>query len=237
MALDKFFSGISTKKSDPVLRFYGWKPHCISIGRHQNLDILNIDRIRNAGYDYVKRPTGGRAILHEDELTYSVVMPRHLFDPRALYIFIHNIITLALRDLGYPVVMDEGKNILPRIRQDAVDFPCFTRSAISEIQYEGKKIVGSAQRIYPTSVLQHGSIIIGSAHKNICDFLNAEPWQIAHIKEELKKKTISLQLIKSGKITPEIVSKSIIKQLELSKNISVYFKNVSKSELKNSRYF
>ena len=237
MAFDRFFSRICTIKSDPVIRFYGWTPYCISIGRHQNEDILNIDRIRESGYDYVKRPTGGRAIFHANELTYSVVMPRHLSDHRALYIYMHNLIKSALNDLGYAVVMDEGKNILPRIRQDAVDFPCFTRSAFSEIQFNGKKVVGSAQRIYPNSVLQHGSILIGSEHENISNFLVGEPRQFSLIKQELKNNTVCLKQIKPEKILPEKVTKSIVKQLELRENISVYFKNISKSEMETSRLY
>ena len=78
MAIDEaILWAVAEGKSLPTLRFYGWQPPCLSIGYSQSMEgEVDVDRCREAGIDFVRRPTGGRAILHADELTYSVVAPQ-----------------------------------------------------------------------------------------------------------------------------------------------------------------
>ncbi|MEJ2542893.1 MAG: hypothetical protein P8Y99_02380 [Calditrichaceae bacterium] len=71
MAIDYYFSEQMNKINEPVLRFYGWNPFCLSLGKHQDLNSVNLGKIISDGYDIVRRPTGGSAIFHSDELTYS----------------------------------------------------------------------------------------------------------------------------------------------------------------------
>ena len=85
MRLDNYFSHIANDKSNPVLRFYGWNPHCISIGYHQDQNIINDIRLGEDGFDIVRRPTGGRAIFHAQELTYSIVMPSLIMTHQQLF--------------------------------------------------------------------------------------------------------------------------------------------------------
>ena len=108
MRLDNYFASIGNEKFEPVLRFYGWKPSCISIGYHQNKNVLKLDRIRDDGYDIVRRPTGGRAIFHARELTYSIVIPASVMTHRKLYAFFHQLIAAALIVLGYDVTLTSG---------------------------------------------------------------------------------------------------------------------------------
>jgi lipoate-protein ligase A len=234
MALDKYFSQICKSNSDCILRFYGWQPNCVSIGYHQRFDILNSEKLANFGYDIVRRPTGGRAIFHADELTYSIVVSRDRLHHRELYGFMHEIISAALQELNIGVSLEAGQNVIPQITHAANDFPCFTRSAETEVQFEGKKVVGSAQKIYRNCILQHGSILIGQEHLNILEFVNGDESDLKALQEEFSRKTITLKEISTDPLSPEHIVTRLLKQLELRHNISLYFKNLSKSELSSA---
>ena len=148
MAIDYQLS-INCQHSDiPILRFYGWLPFCVSTGCHQKNEIIDFRELENDGVDFVQRPTGGRAILHAEELTYSVIIPRGSLDHRLLYRFIHQLFIDSLRSLGYPVVLKSDNEKLGGLTHHAEDFPCFTKSAQTEVQYKNKKLIGSAQRIF-----------------------------------------------------------------------------------------
>lgn len=231
MRLDNYFSHIANDKSNPVLRFYGWNPNCLSIGYHQDQSIINDIRLGEDGFDIVRRPTGGRAILHAQELTYSIVMPSSIMAHQQLYSFIHRLIAQSLNDLGYPVELTSGQRKLPRISHTAEDFPCFTRSAETEIQYSSKKVVGSAQKILKSSILQHGSILIGSDHKQLIHYLRMTGQQTEKIKSELEQKTICLTDIKKDPLTPEKIMTRVINLLESLETISVYFQELAEQEI------
>lgn len=235
MRLDNYFSYIANDNSNPVLRFYGWNPHCLSIGYHQDKSIIKDIQLGEDGYDIVRRPTGGRAIFHAQELTYSIVMPSSAMTHQQLYSFIHRLIARSLNDLGYPVKLKSGQTKLPRILQSAEDFPCFTRSAETEIQYRGKKVVGSAQKILKSSILQHGSILIGSDHKQLIHYLRMTGQQTVKIKSELEQKTICLADIKKNPLTPEKIMTRVINLLESLETISVYFQELEEQEYTASK--
>ena len=237
MALDNYFSQTATSSSDIVMRFYGWDPYCVSIGVHQSSDILDLKTIANNRYDVVRRPTGGRAIFHARELTYSIVAPKSRYHHNELYQFSHRIIAGALQDLGYAVGLTSGMEKLPKIEQTATDYPCFTRSAESEIQFSGRKVVGSAQKICKNSILQHGSILIDADHKKLTSFLIGSPGEIATVDLELQQKTISLNEINKTEITSEKIIGTVVKQLESLSQISVYFSNLTRSEREYSRSY
>jgi lipoate-protein ligase A len=231
MSIDDYFARNCGEYSDIFLRFYGWKPYCVSVGYHQSIDILDRTKILNSGFNYIRRPTGGRAIFHANELTYALVVPKEKMHHRQLYMFFHIIIMRALQLLGYQVQLMRGKSQVTNIEQKAEDFPCFTRSAVSEIQYNFRKIVGSAQKIYKNAILQHGSILIGKEHEMLVDLLNEKKVMKSRMKKEMNNKTTCLFLIKKNDITPEKIMRTIVKQLEMFDNISVYFKSLEKLEI------
>ncbi len=234
MRLDNMFVNISNENSDPVLRFYGWEPFCVSLGFHQSRDVLDIMKLKRDGCDVVRRPTGGRAIFHAQELTYSIVMPISKMNHRELYAFSHQIIASALKSMGYAVELTSGLKKMPRISQMPEDFPCFTRSAETEVQFNEKKVVGSAQKILKTAILQHGSILIGPQHKQLSRYLNTNEKQLQLIDADIKKKTVCLSEIKKNGLTPEKIMTNVVKQLESADSISVYFQDLSKTEIENS---
>lgn len=190
------------KDADPdtvILRLYRWNPYCISLGANQNLDEINESKAAADGIEIVKRPTGGRAILHSEELTYSCVMPlTGEYSPREIY---RNINLAIIRGL---IIYDPGLNglELEGVQPDLISFykdnmstACFAVPAKSEIKYSGKKLVGSAQRKIGNTLLQHGSIMCGNFHVNLADYLNVTDNEINKIKNDLITKTTGLESI------------------------------------------
>jgi lipoyl(octanoyl) transferase len=144
-------------ESLPTLRLYAWQPACLSLGYAQSFRDVDLDRLKSNGWDLVRRVTGGRAILHIDELTYSIAAPPD--EPRLLgtvlesYQRMANALILAVRALGLPVEMEA--NAPPA---DATRGPvCFEVPSAYEIVVDGKKLIGSAQTRKRTGILQHGS--------------------------------------------------------------------------------
>ncbi len=143
----------------PTLRLYAWSPPCLSIGYAQPIADVDQDRRQDRGWDIVRRPTGGRGILHTDELTYSIAGPNS--DPHlsgsVLESYQHLSIALleALRLMG--IKADSEKTSLQDSNE--VDNPvCFEVPSNYEITVFRKKIIGSAQARKKSSVLQHGTL-------------------------------------------------------------------------------
>ena len=155
----------------PTLRLYQWKPYAISIGYHQSESEFSLEKIRAHGIDIVRRPTGGQAIFHSHELTYSVVTQ---LGEKSLYTVYHDInraLLHAVRSLGIDAeLVNSTDRMVPK--DTTASIPCFAKSAKSEIQYKGKKLIGSAQRRYGDVVLQQGSFLLGPQHRQLTEFLN-----------------------------------------------------------------
>jgi lipoate-protein ligase A len=210
--------------SHPVLRVYQWEPYCISLGANQ--EFISIDREKTSadGFDIVKRPTGGRAILHAEELTYSVIYPvSHDKPPKQIY----REINLALKNglINYHPLLQkiELENIqphFPSFYKEAKSTLCFAVSAMNELNYQGKKVAGSAQRKIENIILQHGSILCGSFHKRIIDYLNLSSKKLDEIKNELEQTTTELETILDEKINYRKLSQSIKKGFENHFNIN-----------------
>jgi len=199
------------------------------------MNIVDLKSLKHKGFHYVRRPSGGRAIFHSQELTYSAIFPKPVLNHQRLYEFIHLLFFRTLRSLGYDVAIQESRSIMPRIKDQSYDFPCFTKSAYSELHYDGKKIMGSAQKILKNAILQHGSLLIGKAHEQLPEYLKESDENKELIKSEIQRKTKCLNEIKSDPITPEQIMTAFIKQLELNKTIVLNFKDLHSSELDNAR--
>lgn len=140
----------------PTLRFYGWAPPAVSIGYSQKMDDETIGRIQAKGFDVVRRLTGGRAVLHYKELTYSFIAGSPVLSEQLneAYKQICQGLILGLKDLG--VQADLGKST--KQYKDFSD--CFLATTQADLQVNSKKMVGSAQLRRQGSVLQHGSILL-----------------------------------------------------------------------------
>jgi lipoate-protein ligase A len=146
----------------PVLRFYHWAPPCISLGRSQDLANPRHGRVDEeaaaaAGIDIVRRPSGGRAILHFNDLTYALIMRAPSEDISSSHKLIARGLANGLNLLGLRV--DEDLTAMPSGRNPA---DCFAAVAGADLQTAGRKVMGSAQRRSGGCLLEHGTLYLTS---------------------------------------------------------------------------
>jgi lipoate-protein ligase A len=212
------------------IRFYQWKPYAISLGYNQG-KFMNEQKIDKAkclddGIDVVQRPTGGRAVLHSEELTYSVIL-RSEKPTILLYRDISNAIlnglkmieqgNLALNELS---LTKDNPDILNLVKTGMYNL-CFNTSIKYEINHKGKKLVGSAQRKFGDIVLQHGSILIGDHHKSIVNYLSIDDRVKKIVNKEINEKTTCLNEVLGREITYKEVSRALLKGFLSSWNINL----------------
>ena len=147
-------NAIKQQSIEPVFRLYAWSPKCVSLGRNQNDDF-----IKGIDIDVVRRLTGGRALLHDNEVTYSFVAPASVVpngESVALsYRYISGILIDFFKTLGVELDFGENKRVSTKF-----DY-CMLISTGADVCYQGKKIIGSAQFRKEGYILQHGSILFG----------------------------------------------------------------------------
>ncbi len=162
-----------------VLRLYTWSPFAVSIGFQQKMEGIDLERCEQDGVDVVRRPTGGRAVYHAEELTYSVVIrERPGFGIYAMHNKIAEALLRSLANLGpeSSELQLTGRSADEEIRTKysgtlATNAACFASTARHEITYRGRKVIGSAQRRFGNVVLQHGSILLGEEHLRLPELL------------------------------------------------------------------
>jgi lipoate-protein ligase A len=160
----------------PTLRLYSWSPPCLSLGYAQTITDLDYSRLQARCWDLVRRPTGGKAILHTDELTYAVIAPTS--EPRLAgsvlesYQRLSKALLYALDLLGIPATADEKA---PGNSNHQDNNPvCFEIPSNYEITFQGRKLIGSAQARRKGSVLQHGSLPLCGDLSRIVQVLHYE---------------------------------------------------------------
>jgi lipoate-protein ligase A len=175
MALDEALMARARRRGETVLRVYGWVRPTLSLGRNQRAaGVYRESILAERGIDVVRRPTGGRALLHHREITYSVTGPCD--DNGALlteYGRINALLCHALTSFGVPVEV-----ATPASRAMAPSAaPCFAEPARGELTLRGRKLVGSAQWRERGAMLQHGSILVEDDQSSIAELLRlpAEP--------------------------------------------------------------
>lgn len=204
MAIDEVISQISVPRDNkPVLRVYGWRPYAISLGYNQDEKDIDVERCYRDNIDVVRRPTGGRAVFHADEVTYSVILPKcsPLFDQDTITIYnkISQGLVEGLKLIGIETQL--VKRASKNSQEGKKSIPCFSNAARYEITYQGKKLVGSAQRRYPNSILQHGSILVGNQHLRLGEYISKQTdIDVKNFTKYLDKKTISISQIVSNKL-------------------------------------
>jgi lipoate-protein ligase A len=158
MAIDEALLDRARETGEGVVRVYSWLRPTISFGRNQRVrGAYDPARAAEAGLDVVRRMTGGRALVHHREITYSVGAPAHDGDDlRASYARINALLVDALRQLGVDVLIAGRSDRLP----PPGSAPCFERPAEGELVHAGRKLVGSAQVRERGAWLQHGSLLV-----------------------------------------------------------------------------
>ncbi len=172
MAVDEsILHHIGRGDSLPTLRLYAWTPACLSLGYAQPFADVDMQRLTVRGWEVVRRATGGRAILHTDELTYSVIAPND--EPRVAgtvlesYNRLAQALLLAVKSLNVPVEMKQVEQNAMLLHNPI----CFEVPSTYEITVNGKKLIGSAQARKKEGVLQHGSLPLTGDLTRICQAL------------------------------------------------------------------
>ncbi len=209
----------------PALRLFRWKPWAVSLGYNQGTDSLNAEACARDGIDIVRRPTGGRAILHAEELTYSIVMEAGRRSILQVYNDISRALVRGLRLFGVEVTLQKSQPNFREGYQLASSIPCFTTSARYEIEWHGRKLVGSAQRRFDGGehdvVLQHGSILCGPAHKKLAEYLEIPDDALRkRLRDELDGKTVDLAEIRGGPVEIHVLADCIRRGFETEWNIT-----------------
>ncbi len=207
------FLAMNCEPDEAIFRLYRWDPYCISLGANQNENIINYNEAKKNNISVVRRPTGGRAILHAQEITYSVIYPlNNNISARELYSNINFALKNGLEKYSKKLNKIELENeqpdfsILYKENSGAI---CFAASAKSELKYDGKKLAGSAQRKFKNSILQHGSILCGSYHTKIVKYLNLPEEEKEILKSEIIEKTIDLESILKKEIKYELLAEAL----------------------------
>lgn len=150
-------TAINENKHVPIFRLYGWSPACVSLGRNQNDDFLDKEFLEANNVDIVRRLTGGRALLHDDEITYSFVCPVSYLENGehvvSSYKEISQILIDKFRILGIELSYGSTKPV-----KTSFDY-CMLISTGADLCYNNKKLIGSAQFRKNGYILQHGSIL------------------------------------------------------------------------------
>jgi lipoate-protein ligase A len=173
MAIDEaVMTALREGRSGPMLRIYRWDPPTITLGYFQRIQDIDVDRCRRDGIGVVRRLTGGRAVLHDRELTYSILFTGRDFQPfrkKDIFLLVARCLVDSLKRLGI------ASRIAAKTRGDLKSANCFASPAQFEIEsvMEGK-LIGSAQVIHGGVMLQHGAIPITDSYTAIARYLRCD---------------------------------------------------------------
>jgi lipoate-protein ligase A len=207
MAIDEaIVEQVRAGQAPPTLRFYAWEPACLSLGYAQPVAEVDFGRLYARGWQAVRRLTGGRAILHTDEVTYSVAVPED--DPRVAggviesYRRLSEGLLAGLRLLGADVRADRKAGEMAVVKGPV----CFEVPSDYEITFQGRKLLGSAQTRRGEVVLQHGALPLYGDLSRICDALVFED-EAAREKARMRvlRRAITLEEALGRPVWPEEV--------------------------------
>lgn len=175
MAADLFLMEQCTAVPEVTVRFYSWEPAAVTLGRMQRArEQLRLDRLSENGVTWIRRPTGGRAVLHKEDLTYSVIFSRLPGtmgkDVAATYAAITRCLSAGLAIAGIETSVQNSTSPLIKSGR-TVKLPCFLAPNRNEIMAGGKKLIGSAQYRSCSAVLQHGSLPLTPAYRELPRYL------------------------------------------------------------------
>lgn len=191
---------VGKKEWPATIRVYSWKPWAVSVGYAQNIaSEFDTEKLKENGIDIVRRMTGGRAVLHSEEMTYSVIartdtigIGKNLYET---YNIVGKAVLEALRQAGFgSLELQKMKSVDDSLKPEITP-PCFSSSARYEIVWGGRKIVGSAQKRSRNVLLQQGSILLGDAYLKIVNFMRLGMTEKKEYCDSLRKNSVSLSEI------------------------------------------
>ena len=239
MALDEaLLDWHSEGKIPPVIRFYGWNPPTLSVGYFQKVEKeIDMEAVKAHELGFVRRPTGGRGVLHEHELTYSVIVSEdHPEMPKSVteaYRVISEGILKGFHHLGLEAYFAVPKTVEER---DALKNPrsavCFDAPSWYELVVEGRKVAGSAQTRQKGVILQHGSILLDLDEDKLFSLFK---YSNERVKERMKKafkdKAVAINAISPRRITLEEAKEAFNKGFAEGLNIDLESYQLTEEEI------
>lgn len=198
MAIDEaILYALAEGHGTPTIRFFQWEPPCLSLGYNQHWDEINEAACRKRGYTWTRRATGGKAILHTDEATYSLIIPQD--DPRiqggivASYRVLSFGLLRGLEKLGLQTAQASKDEVLAQRRAAKGGPVCFDTPSRYEITWQGKKLIGSAQLRRKKIVLQHGTLPLHGDLNRIIGVLNFSDTEREQQQQLLPRRATTLE--------------------------------------------
>lgn len=214
----------------PTLRLYAWQPACLSLGYTQRLREVDQTRLQAKSWDLVRRPTGGKAILHTDEITYSVCFPQEdtlvQGDIVTSYRRLSQALQEALKILGLP------SQTAPYEKNGGQTSPiCFETPSAYEITVAGRKLIGSAQVRRQKAVLQHGSLPLYGDIARICDVLAFEDENAREIaKKQVHRRATTLSDCLGRQVTWDTAAEALVEGFARAFDFSLEIETLSPLE-------
>lgn len=215
MAIDEaIMQAVARGESPPTLRMYRWNPATVSIGYFQRADAeLDLDAIAAEGLGFVRRPTGGRAVLHDQEVTYSVIVPDSYPElPQSVtasYRMLSEGLLSGFRQLGFEAHMAD-LSASDSASSAGGTAACFDSPSWYEIVVDGQKCAGSAQLRQPGVVLQHGSILLDHDDERFFQLLKfKDDQQRKRMLERFSRKAATLNTIREKHQQPHVTQTEV----------------------------
>ncbi|NQT34640.1 lipoate--protein ligase family protein [bacterium] len=236
MAADDMLAGkLPDDEFHAALRFYTWDPPTVSLGCHQTIDAIDLKACTRIGWDAVYRSTGGRALLHLNDLSYSIIIPSRgdsyrLF--RRLYEGVGRAIKAALNELGMDAAItkpsDKYHTDLQRLRAGL----CLDSKVRGEVTVSGKKVAAAAQHVYRDCLLQHGSIMINGDPGAIALVSNLTESEREVMADRLRARASSLDEISGRKIDINMLAEIIKKHMSDIIGLEVFADSWTEDEIR-----
>lgn len=236
MAMDEaLLNFVSRGEIDPVVRFYTWNPATLSVGYFQRLKKeIDIDKVKEKGFGLVRRQTGGRGVLHDKELTYSVIVPESHPNMPSTITEAYRVISEGLLE-GFKLLGFDTYFAIPRSKEEREKLKqprsavCFDAPSWYELVVEGRKIAGSAQTRQKGVILQHGSLL---QDVDVDELFDMFIFKNDRLKEKMKKafvdKAVAINDISDRHISIEEMEKAF--EEGFKKGLNIEFKPLSLTE-------
>lgn len=239
MALDEaLLDWHSEGKIPPVIRFYGWSPATLSVGYFQKVEKdINMEAVGKYGLGFVRRPTGGRGVLHDQELTYSVIVSEEYPDMPKTVTEAYRVISEGILE-GFKNLGLDAYFAVPRTQEekDGLKNPrsavCFDAPSWYELVVEGRKVAGSAQTRQKGVILQHGSILLDIDEDKLFDlFLYSSDRLRERMQRNFKNKAVAANALRKEPVSMEEAKTAFRKGFEQGLNIELEPYELTKDEL------
>ncbi len=220
------------KENEIFFRLYRWQPYALSLGANQSINDVDIEKTKKENIDVVYRPTGGRAILHSEELTYSVVFPLSFgLSPKEIYQSVSEALINGLllydKRLNQTMLETLQPNFAEIVKSNSRSI-CFASTAKNEVKFSGKKLIGSAQKKMKNVVLQHGSILCGAKHKELINYLKLPGSSKSDLLQEMNQKTTEIETILNEKVDYKRLRNCLT--LGFEEHFNIKFDNIAVAE-------